>query len=585
MRFWIKFGLLALVLLCLTGCAHKSVQKPEPIAETLQPVQELEAAEKPETEPEAREIQPDAPEADFLTWVALRAETTAEEGVPEEELLTMLVACECGLVNDGFTFDDPGQLRAGQLYLLFLLWTDYPALETCQSPDDGQFYFSEAFIRRTLDCYLQGYAFDITACDSYDPDCGMIVTPIASGFGGNRNMQLTDRRKDGDLTIYTADFYAADTEEIAGNTPFARKEYVLRCEDGGFTFVSARFVPLPVDADMQALRARLTTSLRVQTGQESDDPAVLFAALEAQDPSLFDLPDFSTETAPDRDELSRYLYERLCRSWNEWPQQVTRAALGQVLARTFLPGTVDWEDGSTLYFDYADGIYTRTVWDWGGVCVRWLEELTVNPDGSYAAVFRTVSFAEGEFDTTREAVAAALRDQTREPDGRQKLVFRLSADGNLLFLSCRRTGDGVDGLAIDIPAQYQDSVRYDVTAHCAMEFFDRTARDNGHGGTVWGILVYTPEEFEQTYGRSADEWTITLPGPEQRMLGRTAEHIYVLDLPSGMSYDPDNAAEAASYQACVQSSGAMLESLAELNAEFTLNPLLPGESLNGIVFS
>ena len=124
MRYWIKFGLLALVLVCLAGCARIPAQEPESIAETLQPAQEPESAEEPETEPEVPKMQQDVPEADFLMWAALRAETTAEEGVPEEELLKLLVTCECGLVNDGFTFDDPAQLRAGQLYLARARTTD-----------------------------------------------------------------------------------------------------------------------------------------------------------------------------------------------------------------------------------------------------------------------------------------------------------------------------------------------------------------------------------------------------------------------------------------------------------------------------
>ena len=185
-------------------------------------------------------------EEEFLLYGSERAQMTAQGGAPDAVILQFLTDCEVGLVDDAFTFsslaEQPEQISSENLYLLFLLWTKYEVLELYQHADDEMFYFPEALIRRTLDCYLEGYQFDITQCGGYDAGTGMIVTPMASGFGGDRNIQLVEKvRADATVTYYTA-FYSMEYDGTTDEEPYARKAYQLTFYDGGFTIDSARFV-------------------------------------------------------------------------------------------------------------------------------------------------------------------------------------------------------------------------------------------------------------------------------------------------------------------------------------------------------
>ena len=245
-------------LMLLSACAAQPAmpQEDEPPVLTAEPVQpEPEQAEQPiqpEPTPEpAASFDPTAGldtlcEEEFLLYGPERAQMTALGGAPDDVILQFLTDCEVGLVDDAFTFDSladqPEQISSENLYLLFLLWTKYEVLELYQHADDEMFYFPEALIRRTLDCYLAGYHFDITQCRWYDADIGMIVTPMASGFGGDRNIRLTKKERSGAAVTYYTAFYSMEYDGTTNEEPYARKAYQLTFYDGGFTIDSARFV-------------------------------------------------------------------------------------------------------------------------------------------------------------------------------------------------------------------------------------------------------------------------------------------------------------------------------------------------------
>lgn len=100
----------------------------------------------------------------------------------------------------------PDVLSPETLFRLFLTWTDEDTLRTCQNPDDKQLYFSQDVICRTLDCYFKDYRFDITRCESYDAQSGMVVLPTASVNDGALDMRFYGKKQNGDMVTYAVDF-------------------------------------------------------------------------------------------------------------------------------------------------------------------------------------------------------------------------------------------------------------------------------------------------------------------------------------------------------------------------------------------
>ena len=186
-----------------------------------------------------------AVDAGFLRDSALREELTADlSKLPDDLLLAFLSGTEVVQTDDGFTFDNPGELSSDELFRLFLWWTNRSALEKYRNPDDGWFYFPSSAIHRTLDCYFSGYCFDITACRAYDRQTGMVVVPSVSGSDDGRTARLVGKAQDGDLVTYLIDFYA-DAAARAEHRAYARKEYTLQCYDGGFYLLRACSVMCP----------------------------------------------------------------------------------------------------------------------------------------------------------------------------------------------------------------------------------------------------------------------------------------------------------------------------------------------------
>ena len=186
-----------------------------------------------------------AVDAGFLRDSALREELTADlSKLPDDLLLAFLSGNEVVQTDDGFTFDNPGELSSDELFRLFLWWTNRSALEKYRNPDDGWFYFPSSAIHRTLDCYFRRYSFDITQCAGYDTKSGTVVDQTAALEPGNLRLQRVSKTMDGHKVTYVVDFYPVLDDLQVGPEPFARKEYTLLCYPGDFYIESARYVPL-----------------------------------------------------------------------------------------------------------------------------------------------------------------------------------------------------------------------------------------------------------------------------------------------------------------------------------------------------
>lgn len=186
-----------------------------------------------------------AVDAGFLRDSALREELTADlSKLPDDLLLAFLSGTEVVQTDDGFTFDNPGELSSDELFRLFLWWTNRSALEKYRNPDDGWFYFPSSAIHRTLDCYFRRYSFDITQCTGYDTKSGTVVDQTAALEPGNLRLQRVSKTMDGHKVTYVVDFYPVLDDLQVGPEPFARKEYTLLCYPGDFYVESARYVPL-----------------------------------------------------------------------------------------------------------------------------------------------------------------------------------------------------------------------------------------------------------------------------------------------------------------------------------------------------
>lgn len=404
------FCMLLAGLMLLSACAAQPAapqedEPPVPAAEPVQPEPVLEQPAQPEQPKPAPEpavsFDPvtgldTLGEEEFLLYGPERAQMTGRDGAPDAVILQFLTDCEVGLADDAFTFgslaDQPEQISSENLYLLFLLWTKYAVLELYQHADDEMFYFPEALIRRTLDRYLEGYQFDITQCREYDADTGMIVTPMASGFGGGRNIQLVGKEHDGSTIVYYTEFYSMEYDGTTDEEPYARKAYQLSFYDGGFTVDGAYFV----------------------------------------EPEIRELPQY--------------------------------------------------------------------------------------------------------------------------------------------------------GLRLEIPPQDEAGFVFGINETNIIALFDTYTHNyiNG-GGYVWWLRRYSYEAFEAEFGRSAEEWSLSVPGPELTMFGRTKDEVYVLALPSDVQFDTDDPESSASYARSCRDSGRILRRFFELNEQIEPNPLLHGESLSGVI--
>ena len=228
-----------LLVVSATGCSFAEL--------TRQKAEEITMPEQPEngiseTAPAPEQAQKDG----FLRDAALRAKFTPDAAqVPDDEIVGFFRAAE-GVLADkqGLEFVTLDGFSPENFFLLFLAWTNEDTLRSCQNPADKLFYFSEAAICRTLDCYFKDYRFDITRCESYDAQSGMVVVPTVSVDGGALDMRFYGKKQNGDMVTYAVDFYTAEGNGASERLSH-RKEYTLQCYDGGFYLLSANGVNTP----------------------------------------------------------------------------------------------------------------------------------------------------------------------------------------------------------------------------------------------------------------------------------------------------------------------------------------------------
>ena len=239
-RTSVLFVILTLLLVAsATGCSFAEL--------TRQKADETTLPEKPEkgiseTAPAPEQAQKDG----FLRDAALRTKFTPDAAqVPDDEIVGFFRAAESALADkQGLEFVTLDGFSPEKLFLLFLAWTNEDTLRSCQNPADKLFYFSEAAICRTLDCYFKDYRFDITRCESYDAQSGMVVLPTVSVDDGALDMRFYGKKQNGDMVTYAVDFYTAEGNGASERLSH-RKEYTLQCYDGGFYLLSANGVNTP----------------------------------------------------------------------------------------------------------------------------------------------------------------------------------------------------------------------------------------------------------------------------------------------------------------------------------------------------
>lgn len=186
-----------------------------------------------------------------LTDYAIGADEPPEEITPwqldenaltDEYLISLVIDREIEL-GDKFVFSDPDELSSDSLYILFLGTSDYDELEEKYWHDDEKlFYFPAEPIIAQLSNYLKHFNYDITQDHKYDAAANAIVTPLASGFGGDRTMKVTGKTVDGNVVTFTADFYVdsqwVDGEWLGGEV-YMTKTYSIELREDGFYYLSA----------------------------------------------------------------------------------------------------------------------------------------------------------------------------------------------------------------------------------------------------------------------------------------------------------------------------------------------------------
>lgn len=163
-----------------------------------------------------------------------------ENALTDEYLISLISGMEIGLTGaNSFTFSDPTELSEEELYLCFLLLSDYDELETNYWDSENQvFLFTGDVITARLSKYFKDFDFDITRDPKYDAQADAIVTPSASGFGGDRRLLLTDKSLDGNTVTFTVEFYGAD-DNVDEAAPYQTKAYTIEFYDGGYYYLSA----------------------------------------------------------------------------------------------------------------------------------------------------------------------------------------------------------------------------------------------------------------------------------------------------------------------------------------------------------
>lgn len=208
----IALGVCACLFLCLTGC-QTAASKNSPGTPT--------ESGTPDDLPSA-------------SW------QVDENTLTDEYLISLISPMEIGLTGTySFTFSNPAELSEAELYLCFLLLSDYDELEAnCWDSENQVFIFTGDVINAQLSKYFKDFYFDITQDSEYDGQADAIVTPLASGFGGDRQFILTDKSLAGNTGTFTVDFYSVD-DNVEEADPDQTKTYTIEFYDGGYFYLSA----------------------------------------------------------------------------------------------------------------------------------------------------------------------------------------------------------------------------------------------------------------------------------------------------------------------------------------------------------
>lgn len=242
-----------------TPAPPQEQQDPSPVAsdepDTPQPSQPAQPSQPEPDEPE----QPDAP-------VVPAVPEPAEDGMPsDEDLRQLLTGMEIVLTGSNtFTFRSASELTNEELYLSFLWCTPYDTLLQCWDDGAQNFRFSQEFITAHLSSYYQDFYFDVRQNTRYNDVARAIVTPLASGFGGGRNLVIEDKTLDDDVLTVTAAFYPMGDTTYDPECCQLRKVYQLELYDGGQYFLSAIEQPLDACDDPETAALLLTMLRRAQ---------------------------------------------------------------------------------------------------------------------------------------------------------------------------------------------------------------------------------------------------------------------------------------------------------------------------------
>lgn len=251
-----RLAALCLAALLLSGCTSQptheqaAVQAVASSQQTLSPdeapaqaQEESPATAESEIQREELEEMPVVPEAEKAP-----AEIPAAPGLTDEYvLLEVLGKAEQALPDNSFNFSSPAQLSSEQLLMLFLMLMPRSELETCRSAADARYYFTEDYVRSTLDRYFEGYTFDIAQCSPYDTQSGAVVMNVlvgnCAGFGQYLYLRVTEQSADGNTATYTVDFCRTlyhDGEPAS--QVYRQKVYTVEYYDGGWYYRSAKTV-------------------------------------------------------------------------------------------------------------------------------------------------------------------------------------------------------------------------------------------------------------------------------------------------------------------------------------------------------
>lgn len=156
----------------------------------------------------------------------------------DKTLLEIVVGGEIALASEnGFTFSSPTELSSQELYRMFLYLGDYDTfVRDCQDTESGEFLFTKEYISSLLSRYFKEHSLDITQINGYDAARNVVVTMNPSGFGGDRFVNVIEKRVNGNLVTLTLEFF--DNIEKQGE-PYLCKTYQIELYDGGYYYLSA----------------------------------------------------------------------------------------------------------------------------------------------------------------------------------------------------------------------------------------------------------------------------------------------------------------------------------------------------------